>query len=128
MKNYINASLLTLALFLISCSGSDVYQGKWKATDTDGNKLDIDFKPKSFTIKDTTGKVVNYEYTQNSVKIENSVKTYGIQLNDGRTFDLFFPIANDASKAIMTIGNNVPIYTISRTSYIKYKDLYKLTK
>jgi len=126
MKSYRNVFLLIFVLCLVSCSGSDVYQGNWKATDADGNKFEIDFEPKSFEIKDMNGKVVKYEYTQNSVKIENSVKTYGIRLNDGRAFNLFFPLANDTSKAIMMLENNEPIYTISRTSYIKYKDLYKL--
>lgn len=72
------------------------------------------------------GKVVKYEYTQNSVKIENAIKTYGIHLSDGRIFNLLFPLANDTTKAVLMLQNNEPIYTISRNSYMSYKDLYKL--
>ena len=126
MKNYLNLILVSGILFLASCSGSDVYQGNWKATDANGRKFEINFEPKKFSIKDDNGKVANYEYTQNSVKIENSVKTYGIQLSDGRAYSISFPIANETSKGIILLENNEPLYTISRTSYIGYSDLYKL--
>ena len=127
MKKYINGFLVTLALFLASCSGSDMYQGNWKATDANGNKFDITFEAKSFKIKDMDGKTVTHEYTQNSVKIENSIRTYGIHLGDGRAYNIFFPFANDTSKAVIMIGSQ-PVYTMSRNSYIEYKDLYQLTK
>jgi hypothetical protein len=128
MKNSINAISVSLILFLASCSGSDVYQGNWKAKDAEGNKFEIVFEPKSFEIKDVNGKVLKYEYAQNSVKIENTVKTYGIHLSDGRIYNIFFPMANDTTKAIIRLPNDEIIYTMSRTSYIGYKDLYKLTK
>lgn len=127
MKHYIKALLLTFGLFVIGCAGSDVYQGAWKATDAAGNKFDINFEPKSFNIKDDQGKVVKYAYTQNSVKIENSIKTYGIHLSDGRNYNLTFPIADNTSKGVISLENNDLIYTISRTSYISYQDIYKLT-
>ena len=117
-----------LVLFLASCAGSDVYHGNWKATDANGNKFDIVFEAKNFTIKDMDGKAVTHQYTQNSVKIENSIKTYGIHLSDGRAYNIFFPFANDTSKAVIMLDNSQPVYTMSRNAYIEYKDLYQLTK
>ena len=128
MKNYIRVVLLAFSLVLASCSGSDIYQGDWKATDTHGTHFEIHFGPKSFSITDTNGKAVNYEYTQNSVKIENSVRTYGIKLKDGRGYSIFFPITDETGKGVILLENTEPAYTISRTSYIQYNDLYKLTE
>jgi len=127
MKNYFNLLLFPLIVILSSCSGSDVYQGNWKATDANGNKFEINFEPKKFSIKNVDGSIETYEYTQNSVKIENSVKTYGIKLSDGRAYHILFPIANETSKGVILLNNNMPLYTISRLSYIQYEDLYKLT-
>jgi hypothetical protein len=126
MKNVFKSILFCVVFLLASCSGSDVYQGNWKATDAEGRQFEIDFEPKKLSIKDANGKVKDFEYTQNSVKIENSVKTYGIHLSDGRVYNIFFPIANETSKGLILLENNEPLYTISRTSYIQYRDLYKL--
>ena len=123
-----NALLVVCILLLAGCSGSDSYRGSWKATDMGGNKFDILFDAKSFEIKDTTGKAVTFDYTQNSVKIENSIRTYGLHLADGRVYNLRFPFANDTGKALILLENNEPIYTISRDSYIEYKDIYDLMK
>jgi len=129
MKSNLLILILFFAIsFLSSCSGSDVYQGNWKATDIDGNKFEINFEPKKFSIKDENGKIANFDYTQNSVKIKNSTKTYGIQLSDGRVYNIFFPISNETTKGLITLENNQPLYTISRTSYIGYSDLYNLIK
>jgi len=126
MKNFITTILLSFVLLLTGCQGADTYQGTWKATGPNGKKVELNFEPKSFTVKDSTGKVSTYQYTQNSVKVENSVTIYGIQLGDGRVYRIFFPFANDISKGVIMFKNNEPIYTISRSSYITYKDLYKL--
>ncbi len=125
MKRY-SQYILILITILTGCSGSDVYQGNWKATDSEGNKFEIDFEPKSFKIKDSNGKIRTYQYTQNSVKFENSVKTYGIRLSDGRILNIHFPLADDSSKAVLMLENGEPLYTICRTEYIAYKDLYNL--
>jgi hypothetical protein len=125
MKNY-SIGLLAFLIILTGCSGSDVYQGNWKATDSESNRFEIDFMPKSFKVNDLNGKVVAYEYTQNSVKIENSVRTYGIRLSDGRLFKILFPVAEDTSKGVLMLENDEPLYTICRTEYIEYKDLYNL--
>ncbi len=114
------------AILLIGCSGSDTYRGSWKATDSQGAKLEIFFEAKIFTIKDSIGESKKFDYTQNSVQSENSVETYGIKLGDGRGYQINFPNANDESLGIIKDENGNPIYTISRKDYIKYEDIFKL--
>jgi len=128
MRYYITA-LFTLALIALSgCSGSDTYLGEWKGTDINGDKYILSFKAKNFFIKRASGDSLNFEYTQNSVNIENSVRTYGIKLNDGRAYNILFPIANDDSKCLMTMENGKPVYTLSRTSYLSQDEIYSLIK
>jgi hypothetical protein len=115
-----------ISILLYSCSGSETYRGLWKATDSNGEKLEITFDAKKFSIKDSTGKASNFEYTQNSVSIENSVETYGIQLSDGRGYFINFPFADDESKGIIKDAGGNPVYTIGRGAYLKYEDIYKL--
>ena len=115
-----------ISALLLSCSGSDTYNGKWKATNTKGEKVDIAFQKKNFTIKKLNGDSTNYAYTQNSVSIENSVETYGITLKDGRRFQVKFPIANDESLGLINDENGNPIYFISRKKYIGYEDIFSL--
>ena len=122
----INQLLVLFLLILSSCSGSKTYQGKWKATDPSGKKFDIEFSPKSFTIKDETGDSSNFEYTQNSIKIENSIETYGIQLGDGRVYQIHFPIATDESIGVILDGAGNLNYTIDRSEYKTLQDVYKL--
>jgi hypothetical protein len=119
--------LLALGIFILcGCSGSDTYRGEWKATDSNGGKFTISFAAKDFSVKDEAGKTSNYKYSQNSISIQNSVETYGIKLDDGRSYIINFPIANDESKGIIKDAGNNPIYAISRNGYITYDDLYKL--
>ena len=113
-------------ILLYSCSGSDTYRGLWKATDSKGERIEIIFDAKSFSIKDSTGRASKFEYTQNAVSIENSVKTYGITLSDGREYLINFPLADDESKGIIKDAEGSPIYTIGRKEYLMYEDIYKL--
>ena len=126
MRKTTNFLLGVICTLLYSCSGSDTYRGLWKATDSKGDKLEITFDAKSFSIKDSTGKASNYEYTQNTVSIENSVETYGIKLTDGRGYFINFPFADDESKGIIKDAGGNPVYTIGRKEYLKYEDIYKL--
>ncbi|WBV61823.1 hypothetical protein PFY12_06790 [Chryseobacterium camelliae] len=123
MKKFIVLFLLSFILF--SCEGSESYQGNWKAVDKNGNKFEIAFKPKSFSVKDSVGKIVQYDYSQNSVKYENTVETYGIRLKDGRGYQIYFP-KNDESAGLILDENGSPVYTISRTQFLTYDDIYKL--
>jgi len=113
-------------IILFSCSGSDKYQGKWKATDSKSNKFEIIFSPKSFSVKDSAGKSTDYSYSQNSYKYENSVETYGIVLEDGRGYQISFPKKSDESIGLIKDENGAPLYTISRRGYLDYEDVYKL--
>lgn len=126
MKKISNAILGILALFLLGCESSDTYRGSWKATDKKGAKFELFFDAKNMTIKDTLGEKVKFEYTQNSVNIENSVETYGIILSDGRGYQINFPNTENENIGFIKDENGSPIYTISRKNFINYDDVYKL--
>lgn len=126
MRKTTNLLLGLICVLLYSCSGSDTYRGLWKAVDSKGEKLEITFDAKSFSIKDSTGNASNFEYTQNAVSIENSVETYGIKLSDGRGYFINFPLADDESKGIIKDAEGNLLYTIGRGEYLKYEDIYKL--
>lgn len=115
--------LAVCTVLLFSCEGSDVYRGEWKAVDTDNEKLTLSFEAKSFSISYPDGELEKRDYTQNQVSIENGVKTFGIK-SEGRTFKLHFPISGDESKGTFQDENGKIIYTIGRTDYITYDDLY----
>ncbi len=105
--------------------GIHVWQGKWKAMNEEGERFEIEFKPKQFSITDSTGKAVLHDYVQNSVKSENSIETYGIRLSDGRGYQIYFP-KNDESVGLILDENGVQMFTISRKDYISYDAIYKL--
>jgi hypothetical protein len=126
MKKVSITLLGILAIVLVGCSGSESYRGSWKALNSKGAKFELFFDAKKFTIKDSLGKVQKYEFSQNSVSIENSVSTYGIQLEDGREYEINFPNSKDESLGLMKDENGTPIYTIGRKNYIKYEDIFKL--
>lgn len=124
MKTYYRIFVLLLAA-VCSCEGSDTYRGSWKAMNANGNKFEITFSPKSFSIKDSTGKSSNYVYSQNSIKTENSIKTYGIRLDDGGGYLIHFP-KKDESVALILDENGNAVFTLSRKNYISYEDIYRL--
>lgn len=126
MKKLISLTLVIFAVILIGCSGSETYRGSWKATNLNGSKSELIFDEKTLTIKDSLGKSVKFDYTQNSVNISNSVETYGIKLGDGRGYQINFPRANDESIGLIKDENGNPIYAISRKDYITYEELFKL--
>lgn len=126
MKKASIALLGVLAVILVECDGSDTYRGSWKATDSNGAKFELFFNAKDFTVRNSSGKKQKFEYSQNSVQIENSVSTYGIQLADGRNYQINFPKSDDESTGIIKDENGNPVYTISRKDYVKYEDVFKL--
>jgi hypothetical protein len=126
MKAIILSFIGIIGLILISCSGSNTYRGNWKAMTLNGEKVDIVFAEKKLTISDSLKESVTVDYTQNSVNIENSVKTYGIKLNDGRGYQINFPLANNENVGLIKDENGNVIYSISRIDYVKYEDIYKL--
>ncbi len=126
MRKATNFVLGLVLISLYSCSGSDTYRGLWKAIDEKGEKFDITFDAKSFTIKDSAGKIISYTYKQNSVSIQNSVETYGIQVSDGKAYLINFPIANDETKGVIKNAADRPIYIIGRSGYVQYEEIYGL--
>ncbi|MEP7236889.1 MAG: hypothetical protein ABI685_03450 [Ferruginibacter sp.] len=126
MKKAVNFILALVLISLYSCSGSDTYRGLWKAVDQRGDKFEITFEAKSLSIKDSAGQIKTYTYKQNSVSIQNSVETYGIQVSDGRSYQINFPIANDETKGVIKDGAGMLIYLIGRSGYVKYEDIYGL--
>lgn len=125
MKKATAILIALITIIFTACSGSDTYRGNWKATNDKGIQVDIVFGENDFSIT-KNGTTEKFEYTQNSVNIENSVETYGIKLDDGRTFQVHFPIADDESKGAILDANDQPLYIISRNAYIGYDDVYGL--
>lgn len=123
MKKTKTIFILLITLILAACSGSETYRGYWKATDEKENQLDIIFGENDFSIVEQ-GDTTNFKYSQNSITIKNSAETYGISLDDGRSFQIHFPIGNDESKGAILDADGRLIYIISRTEYIGYKDVY----
>ncbi|MCC8408728.1 hypothetical protein LJ707_07295 [Mucilaginibacter sp. UR6-1] len=126
MKNIALSVFGFIVLLMIGCSGSDTYQGKWKGMSPAGDKVQITFEPKKFTITDSTNKAKTYSYTQNSVSIKNGVETYGIKLDDGRGYQVHFPVARNESIGLIIADNGNVLYSISRKDYIKSEDIYSL--
>lgn len=123
----INIALMgILSILLVGCEGSDTYRGKWKATDDSGSKSELVFDAETLTFKDSLDIKVTYKYTQNSVNISNSIETYGIKLNDGRSYQIHFPIADDESIGFINDESGNRLYTISRTKFMTNQDVYKL--
>jgi hypothetical protein len=126
MKKISLSILGFIGLILIGCSGSDTYRGNWKGMTPSGEKVEIVFEAKKLIISDSAKKSVTMDYTQNSVNIENSVETYGIKVEDGRGYQINFPIANNEDIGLIKDENGNIIYSISRTDYVKNEDIYKL--
>lgn len=126
MKNANYLLILFIAFIFMSCSGSDTYRGKWKAMDESGSNYEIEFDAKNFKFTPEGGETKDYQYTQNSVNISNGVETYGIKLEDGRAFQINFPIADDESKGAILDANGKVLYTIGREDYVQYDELYDL--
>lgn len=115
--------VLLVVLLLNSCTGSDTYRGAWKATDTEGNEFEIVFNEKDFSIFNAFD-TVNYAYHQHSVRIRNSVETYGINVKNNGSLQIEFPIAGDESKGAILDKNNYVVYLISRKEFLAYDDIY----
>jgi hypothetical protein len=121
----INLLFALIFIMFISCDGSDSYQGNWKAMDSAGNKFEINFAATDFTIKDSNGKTNRYSYTQKAIKYENGISSYGILLNDGRGYQIYFP-KKDESVGMINDENGKQMFTIARKNYTSYDAIYKL--
>ena len=126
MKSIFVLCSFSVFFLITSCSGSENYRGDWKATDPKGNKYEINFQEKSFSIQDGSGEKTQYEYTQNEVQNDNGIISYGIQLGDGRKLQVRFPFDTDQTKGFILDANNHVMYTIARDRYMRYEEVYKL--
>ena len=126
MRKLITFFLALVLISLYSCSGSDTYRGLWKAINERGEKFEITFDAKSFTVKDSAGKTDTYTYKQNSVSIKNSIETYGIQVSDGKSYVINFPVADDETKGVIQDATGRPLYIIGRSKYVQYEEVYGL--
>jgi len=125
MKNLFFYSLLGALALLTSCSGSSTYQGKWYARYANNDTVDIVFYADSFIVYDQN-MPVTFQYTQNSVQINNSIEKYGITADNGKSLFIHFPIADDETKGAILDANEQPIMIISRNEYATYEDVYGL--
>lgn len=128
MKKISLSFLVFIGIMLISCNGSETYRGNWKAMNPGGGKVEIVFEAKKMMIIDSTHKKTTLNYTQNSINIENAVKTYEIKLDDGRGYQIHFPIADNETIGQIKDANGNIIYSISRTDYIENEDIFELLK
>lgn len=123
MKQFIYFALFFL--FLISCKGSDTYQGVWLATDAEDEQFTMEFKPKQLIINksDVTDSI---GYKQNAFSFENGKSSYGIQLDNGLSYTISFPIAKQKDWGLILTGEEIPVYVINRTKYMTYDEFYKI--
>ncbi len=128
MKNLFHLVLMSMALIMAACSGSETYQGDWKAMAPDGVKADLHFDAKTFTETDSAGVSTSFQYSQNSVNIANGVKSFGIQLKEGGAYRIVFPISGDVTKGVITTEVGNVLYTICRTGYVTYEEVYPFGK
>lgn len=121
--------LLLACLFLsllCACSGSEAYRGAWKATTPDGGHASLFFEAKKLRVTAPDGKLSEYDYRQNKVKISNTERSYGIQLGDGRGYTILFPVPKQDDVGLVLDDRSGLLYVISRKDYLQYEDLNKL--
>lgn len=124
-KNLFNLLLFALVLTFSACSGSETYRGKWLVVDADGNNQELFFTEDRMTLKKSETDSTVWTYTQNSVSIENASSKYGIKLDNGASFTVFFPTGDKTKGAIADANDNI-IYIIGRTKHYSYQDVFGL--
>lgn len=112
---FLMAGSLFLGLIMLSaCSGSKSIQGTWQVQDGAGKNSTLTFKDKKMTLDGKT-----YDYKQNAVGFQNSVKYYGIQ-QDGKEYSIIFP---DKDKNVALL-----LEPDSNDNYLKGSFLYAMNK
>lgn len=118
--------MISIVVVLFGCAGSQDYRGDWKATNRAGERFDISFSEHDFQVTNESGEVNNHEYSQYSFKHSDGVSTYGIKLEDGRAFNVFFPLKQDSTKAVIELESKEVIYTLCRDRFLLYEELFAL--
>lgn len=126
MRKSIFLNLIVIALFFTGCEGSEVYRGKWKALNAEGLKSEIVFTADEMTIHNDGGDLGSWEYSQNSVNLENGTREYGIKLENGLTYRILFPISDNQERGVVVDQNAQIIFIIGRTKYYSYEDVFGL--
>lgn len=126
MKSIVLAIISAIVLVISSCSGSDVYRGIWKAVNSEGEKYELNFSETNLVVTDSLGESKDYGYKQFSVEISNGIRNYGIELSDGRSYNIIFPIPEDGSTAVIQGSNEQLLYTLGREKYVSFEEIYGL--
>ena len=124
MKNVIILGLFAITTILTSCEGSDVYRGEWKAVNVEGLKSEITFTEDQMTLSNKDGDSGTWEYSQNSVSIENGTRSYGIKLENGLNYRITFPIKDNVERGAISDQNDRIIYLIGRNGHYSYEDVF----
>lgn len=119
--SFINFSLFLL--ILVACQGSSTYRGKWKATGPNESKYEIIFDATSLSIKDSTGKLDQYNYTQTGIEKVNSSSIYKISIKGGADYKLHFSDASNNQVGYMVDEQGRRLYTLSRNQYLKFDEV-----
>lgn len=111
-----------ILLFLFSCSASDAYSGEWFALGNDANKVKISFIEKKMILEEEGKAFEEYNFTQNSVGINNGIKYYGLRVEDIGNINIIFPSKKNKEYALIIVpaqneitGNS--IFTMQRNKY-----------
>lgn len=129
MKIYPEVSFLILLLVFGSCSGSDEYIGNWKATNPNGEKFNIQFEPETLTIISAKHDTTIIGYNQLGYTWEGGIETFGIKLDDGRRYDVKFPVPTDSVSAlILEQTQQTTLYVLHRTEFKDFYDVHRIEK
>lgn len=123
MKNFLILLFATATCLFCNCKGSDTYAGTWKAVDEQDNKSLIVFTGNTITIKKAEGEAKTINYVQNSVNYENGSCTYGIQLENGEKYEIFFPNKKRDSGLIQADKQHT-LFSIDRNEYLTFEDRF----
>lgn len=115
-------AILISAWMLSSCKGSDTYRGEWKVTGINGERFVFHFLEKSLVTTATSGIPDTVGYIQNAIRVENGIRSYGINLSNGYQYLIVFPVKGDDTKARITNPEGGTIFTMGRSAYIDPKE------
>lgn len=117
MRKRIYIILFAFIVVFIGCNGSGFYRGSWKGIDSIGSKVEIIFDSKTLTIIDSLGGSRKFDYKQRYFMTQNSEEIFGIDLHNGRKYQISFPFPDNENTALIVNEKTYVIYTISRNGF-----------